>query len=215
MHEGTDASMIAGKLSKPGRAFDLSGGFRCGSLVGRTDCDRTVTAKPIVAERLVFPAAPKYDPLPFMDDKTGEMFDRPLDHGKEPSDIVEKVPIVHIRADPSNKIALLKKLADSGRLQPVPSSCKRGRHISGLFSVGKDLHRDRLILDARPSNLLEAPLTKWTASVGAGANFCDVLLSDEQVLLGSGQDLKDFFYQFRVSPQRVQRNILADPSVHC
>ena len=45
-----------------------------GWIVGRLHGKRIVTAKSIVASRTTMPAAPSFDPLPFMDEKTASVF---------------------------------------------------------------------------------------------------------------------------------------------
>ena len=83
------------------------------------------------------------------------------------------------------------------------------RYLSGLFAVPKDLQKDRLILDARPANCMEPTLCNYVKTM-AGANVLSQLeLADDEVLLLSGRDIRDYFYQFKVTEQRSRRNVLA------
>ena len=77
-----------------------------------------------------------------------------------------------------------------------------------MFAVVKDLSKDRLILDARPANLMEPQLNKWTKSLASPACFSTLELTDAMILHCSGQDLRDYFYQFVVSGVRTARNSL-------
>ena len=79
----------------------------------------------------------------------------------------------------------------------------------GLFIVLKNSRLDRLILDARPPNLLEQGKSFWCGSMGSINGLGDIRLNSNEALCCSGLDLKDFFYQFLVSDQRVLRNALA------
>ena len=104
---------------------------------------------------------------------------------------------------PANKLALLQKLASSGRLGVLDSSEAARGISSGLFSVTKDLERDRLILDRRGANVYELPLNRWTKLLASAEKVAGIYLPRECGLLCSGRDLKDFFYQFKVSRERM------------
>ena len=145
----------------------------------------------------------------FFDAPTAEVYLRPIDNAMDYDQFSGDVPMVKVNATTAERIALFCKLADTGRLKPIPSTQKRGRFVSGLFAVGKNEVKDRLILDARPPNLLEVPKGKWCSSMAAGSCLCDVVLQPGHSLFASGLDLTDYFYQFIISEQRVARNILA------
>ena len=121
------------------------------------------------------------------------------------------VPKVKVFADAHNKVELYKKLADSGRLLPIPEHWKRGDFCSGLFAVTKDLTRDRMVLDGRPANLLEEPQNLWCQSMAAPTALTNLWLRPGYQLLASGEDLRDFFYQFKVPFERAARNMLIEP----
>ena len=80
--------------------------------------------------------------------------------------------------------------------------------LSGLFCVPKDLSRDRLIMDSRPPNSAEIGLNRWTQCAASGFLLAGIELAPDQQLLCSGQDVKDFYYQFVVSRRRAARNAL-------
>lgn len=182
--------------------------LRAGRVVGRADRNPVVTAKPLIAKRLNFPPAPAFDPVPFFDPSTTERYVRPISRGYHPDEVSELPPLVQVRANSSEKVALYRKLADSGRLRPIDSSSFHHGYCSGLFAVVKDQHRDRMILDGRPANLLTKGRCKTMAS---GLALSHLLLEDDKILVCSGLDLKDFFYQFTVGQERCERNALASP----
>ncbi|CAE7735292.1 unnamed protein product, partial [Symbiodinium necroappetens] len=105
----------------------------------RGDHSSSMTAKPVIASRLEFGTAPKFDPAPYMD----------------------------------------------------------------------ALSLERMILDARGPNLLEAGLNRWTQSLGCAEAILQMRLAENEILVVSGADLKDYYYHYIISHQRLVRNSLA------
>ena len=168
-----------------------------------------VAAKPIKSSRIVFSGSPEFDPLPYMDEETCYAFDRPLDRA-EGHNPAGTPPAVSVHASRTERNLLFRKMAQTGRLKPIVDLASvRPSCFSGLFAVGKDLERDRLILDARPPNLAEPGLSKWTMCMASATCLSGLELGKSQLLAMSGRDIKDFFYQFKVSEQRCLRNVMA------
>ena len=188
-----------------------SSSLTAGAPIGKVSKVCVSPAKAIEPDRLEFPSPPAFDPLPFLDPQTAQVYERPLAVGKTWADIHERPPAVHIRATRQNKLDLLKKLCDSGRLKPVHRDNVRSSFLSGLFAAPKNLTRDRLILDARPANMADKALQKWCKSMASAAILSDIVLEDDEILIASGEDLRDFFYQFHVGEERARRNAFADP----
>ena len=206
MHDGLRG--YSGDRDEKPEAFE-DGWMRCGSLLHSIEALDTMTAKPIIASRLTFPEEPSFDPVKFFDAATAEVYLNPIDHALDHEAYEGEVPMVKVNAVLSERISLYKRLAATGRLKPIHSSGRRGKFVSGLFAVGKSEAKDRLILDARPPNLLETSRGKWCSSMAAGSCLGEVVLQPGFSLIASGLDLTDYFYQFRISEQRVARNILA------
>ena len=204
-----DTRYFGDRFGKPDD-FDDSW-MRCGSLVGKLEGANLSGAKPVIASRLEFPSAPSFDPVPFFDAETAELFMHPLDHAMHPEQYEGDVPVVSVHGSEREKVELYKKLAACGRLKAVDGSAARDPFVSGLFTVNKNSRLDRLILDARPPNLLEMPKSVWCGTMAHAGGLADLELGRDEVLCCSGLDLKDFFYQFQVSPQRTLRNVLAGP----
>ena len=182
---------------------NVSGDY--GYSIGNQHCESFVAAKAIEADRLVFGSPPSFDPLPYLDSKTAAMYQEPsLFHRKE----FGPMPNVTVRATVSNKLALYRKLASTGRLIAVSAAEVKDEVASGLFCVPKDLSRDRLIMDSRPPNSREIGLNTWTHCAASATNLAGIELGDEQRLLLSGQDVKDFYYQFIIGRSRARRNLL-------
>ena len=110
-------------------------------------------AKEIEAHRLKFGGRPQFNPMPFLDPETAEMYDKPLTNSTPPWDSTETPPKVQVRGSRSEILALLKALDETDGLGLFPEQMVRMEHRAGLFSLMKNLTTDRLILDSRPANI--------------------------------------------------------------
>lgn len=195
----------AATCSMPSRSADESEPRYSGAAVGKLQKKPFVTAKALEASRLQFGPAPAFDPLPYMDSKTAAMYVEPgLFHKADP----EPPPRVHVRASAEEKMRLYEKLACTGRLRLLRLDEVEELYASGLFAVVKDLERDRLIMDSRPANSRERGLNHWCGSLASASMLGQIMLENDEKLCMSGEDVKDFFYQFLVSPARAARNAL-------
>ena len=196
---------FGGNSCRPG-SFDDSW-LRCGKLVGRLQCGNVCNAKPIVSDRLTVPDEPRFDPLPHFDRRTAYRYEHPISGGRLPSE-VDLPPMVQIRASKEEKLRLLCKLAGAGMLKPIESDSFHQGFENGMFAVNKDAVRDRLVLDSRASNMLDRGQSVWSGGMASAMSLCSIYVDDDRVLLSSGEDLKDYFYQFRVNKERTSRNAL-------
>ena len=181
-----------------------SGGVECGVLPGSD----VVVAKKIESDRLDFRGRPDFSPSQFLDPKGRSIFERPLDHCCKPEEALDSPPAVRIHASQKELWKLLRKLDSSGRLGLVRESEVLQGYQAGLFSILKDGQKDRLIFDCRPMNTLEAPPRRWVASMASAANLLELELEDGFAWTVSGTDLREFYYSFSVSHQRLVRNVL-------
>ena len=167
-----------------------------------------VAAKEIRADRIVFEGVPEFDPVPFFDEETAYAYCKPLQRSKGAVPR-EAVPRVSVHARRSERNELFRRMARTGRLVMVERDKVDESRTSGLFAVPKDLSRDRLILDARPPNAYERPLNCYTKTMASAACLGALELEADERLLLSGRDIKDFFYQFKVGPERCLRNTMS------
>lgn len=181
-----------------------SGGVECGVLPGSD----VVVAKKIESDRLDFRGRPDFSPSQFLDPKGRSIFERPLDHCCKPEEALDSPPAVRIHASQKELWKLLRKLDSSGRLGLVRESEVLQGYQAGLFSILKDGQKDRLIFDCRPMNTLESPPRRWVASMASAANLLELELEDGFAWTVSGTDLREFYYSFSVSHQRLVRNVL-------
>ena len=166
-----------------------------------------VVAQPIHADRLHFVGSPCFNPVPYFDKVTAHAYEFPLDCERD--DVLEPPPKVSIHGSAVQRNLLFQKMAACGRLIPLAKHEVRDNLPCGLFAVPKDLDRDRLILDARPPNTVEKALNTWTQTMSSATCLSNIELDDDQCLIMSGRDIRDYFYQFTVSEQRCRRNFLA------
>ena len=131
---------------------DMDECFKFGKLLGELDFNAPTTAKPIQADRITFGGSPSFDPRELLDKQTLAMYDDPLSQAL-PVDESPSPPVVKVLASAEEKLKLFRKLAETGRLQIFRADEVFPAYAAGVFSVVKDLHRDRLILDARPCNI--------------------------------------------------------------
>ena len=176
-----------------------------GEVVGLVQAADHVAAKPIVASRIKFGDGPRFDPLPYLDSKTAAMYECPQSFFKPDPDVPPKVAV---RASHGEKMALFKRMASCGRLTAFSLDEVEPNYASGLFAVGKNLEFDRLIMDCRPANGREAGLNHWTAAMASSTVLSQIELSEQEDLHMSGEDVQDYFYQFRISRDRGVRNAL-------
>ena len=72
------------------------------------------------------------------------------------------------------------------------------------------LDADRLIVDGRPANLCVEADTRWLCMLASASNLLDLELLEGEELRMSGEDVKDYYHQFRVSDDRTMQYTLID-----
>lgn len=204
------AAILRSYLGRTRSGMQTSWGFRGspGEVVGVLDADSQHVAKSIEPERLKFWGTPTFDPVPFLDLHNKQTFQRPLDFAA-PADLDEfRPPRVRVRVDGKDKIALLEKLDAGERLALVPLRVVRQNFLNGVFAVPKDSERDRMVLDARPPNLLESNSDPWLGSLGSLSQLNHFFLEEDEEVRLWCEDLREFYHAFLISKQRTLRNAL-------
>ena len=165
-------------------------------------------AKEIESQRLQFRGVPSFDPTNLLDEETRSTYVDPVAAAISPEESCQDPPFVQVRGRRTEIMKLFRKLDQSNRLALFTEEQVRMQYRSGLFALMKDLEKDRLILDARPANQLEFGLTTWTSTMGSVVPLLSLQLLPEQVLACSGEDLRDYYYYFCISPARALRNAI-------
>ena len=206
--------VLSGTLSCEGKRRDLedmvaSGTGACYSGVMKVDDQRLSTALPVVADRVAIPEeAGQVDPRECLNSVRAQVVDR-LHELRKPEPLWgEEVQACH-RVPVQEETPLLRRLLAAKMITLLPESvlpCRQdGRMLlGGLFSVRKNEKEDRLIFDRRPENATMDRLD-W-ARLPAGACFCRLLLADNEILRGSGDDLRNYYYTLALPPDWVRFN---------
>lgn len=166
------------------------------------------TFKQVDPDRLAFVGTPSFDPRRYLDERGRKIFEEPIACRLPASQYQGGVPRLKVHCSSREKIRLFELLDSSGRLGIHRSWEVEEPFGSGLFSVVKDLKKDRLILDSRGANKLEAPAQRWIQSLACGEALVRLLVGKDEIVKASGNDLRDFYYLFQVSEERSLRNYL-------
>ena len=165
-------------------------------------------AKSIEPERLKFWGTPTFDPCPFLDPDNQMTFQKPLDFASPPDLDEFRPPRVRVRVEGRDRIALLEKLDSCKRLALFPLRRVRQGFLNGMFAVPKDSERDRMVLDARPPNLLEDNSDPWLGTLGSLSQLNHFFLEEHEEARLWCEDLREFYHAFLISEQRTLRNAL-------
>ncbi|OLP80262.1 hypothetical protein AK812_SmicGene39345 [Symbiodinium microadriaticum] len=162
-------------------------------------------AKDIEVGRLSLPTVPPlFDPSPFLDDRMRSIYLSPSSHAWSIDEASQPPPRVQFRCPgKQQKLDFLAALDASRRLILFPEGLYDSRTACGLFAIPKGLAEDRLIVDARPSNLCVPTDVRWLSTMGSAAALLRIELDEDQQLYLSGDDIKDFYHQFCVTPDRA------------
>ena len=160
------------------------------------------------SSRLTFVDRPSFDPVPYLDSESRAVYCDPIARAR-PLEEGEAVPRVAVRCSRAEALRLLHCLDKSGRLAFVDSSLVRERLRSGIFAIPKDLHRDRMVLDARPPNQVEPPADRWINSLASLTQLQHLFVGPTEKLELFVEDLREFYHAFEVGERRVLRNTLA------
>ena len=163
----------------------------------------------VEADRLKFSGWPSFNPAPLLDAETRQWYEDPLGCSIAPEDCEVDPPHVTVRGKRAEILKLLEALDKTGRLALFSPEQVRMSHRAGVFCLMKNLTTDRLIHDSRPANTLELPLNGYIQTMASVNPLLDLVLEPGEVVVSAGEDLKDFYYSFKVSPSRAARNALA------
>eukprot|EP00435_Cladocopium_sp_Y103_P042123 s672_g11.t1 len=183
-----------------------------GEVVGKLKMGAPVLAKSVDATRLSVPSQPpEFDPSVLFDFPHKEVYADPVARAIAPASAVGTPPKVRVHASRDQAFQFVKFLDERGLLTLAPAEKVRRSHLCGAFGLVKDLHKDRLILDARPANMLEDTLHTWTRTMGAIQALIQHEMQPNFNMYFSGTDLRDYYYCFRVTSRRAWRNAMRLP----
>ncbi|CAE7767227.1 Rraga [Symbiodinium sp. CCMP2592] len=179
----------------------------CGvNRVGKLASSLGTSFKKLDPDRISFIGEPSFDPAPYLDKIGREIFLDPLRHALLPWEFFGELPAVQVHIVDGKRDRFLDLLDASGRLALFRPEDVRLEFLSGVFAVGKDSSKDRMILDARRPNALEHPIGRWIRSLASGESLCRLILMPGERLVFSGNDVRDFYHLFKVPKNRSIRN---------
>ena len=165
-------------------------------------------AKEVECDRLSFKGVPSFNPAPFLESEARRMYEDPLADALPPEEALQAPPHVQVRGSYKEILKLCRKLDDSSRLALLDPALVRPGREAGLFSLMKSVTADRMILDSRPANELEVGLTEWTATMASTCPLLDLVIPAGYQAVAAGEDLRDYYYFFRVTGRRSLRNAI-------
>lgn len=166
-----------------------------------------VLAKEVDSNRLSFPKEkPEFNPTDLFDEPHKTVFLDPIKLARKPDVETFHPPKVQLRATHAKAVELLHFLDQHHRLRIAPEHKVRKEYCCGAFALVKDSAKDRLILDARPPNILEDTLTDWCSTLASVQALAQQELLPGFNMYFNGTDLRDYYYCFRVTSKRSYRN---------
>ncbi|CAE7243715.1 unnamed protein product [Symbiodinium sp. CCMP2456] len=161
-------------------------------------------AKDVEVSRVSLPRSrPAFDPAPFLDRDLRSLYLSPSLHSVPLEDAPAPPPRVTFRCSSKDaRMDLLTALDASGRLRLFRGDLHDHRTACGLFAIPKSTEADRLIVDARPVNLVMASDMTWLGTMGAATALLRFELEDSEQLYLSGDDIRDYYHQFLTTEDR-------------
>ena len=202
------AADLKGYLGKATSGLQTSWGHQGnpGSVVGQLSSQLEHVAKGLQPERLKFWKVPSFDAAPFLDEENRSRFLEPYSHMLSFDAGLPAPPRVRVRMAEKDKVRFLKLLDATDRLAFAAESEIKVGYENGAFAVPKDGARDRMVLDARPPNLLEEAERRWIKSLGSVSQLLHFFIPAGHKLVMHAEDLREFYHAFRISRQRELRN---------
>eukprot|EP00435_Cladocopium_sp_Y103_P025667 s2641_g6.t1 len=171
----------------------------------RADAGGTVTV-PLEASRVAFPdSLLGFDPLPFLNDDMSRAYHNPSSLlGHVESDAPRMMPPDVATTDTRRELrALGLRWDDASRLcLALPVEVDEADRCN-LFCVSKPDGELRQIIDRRPRNSREIPPPKNAPKMGHPSSFLNIVIPDGFDLLGSVDDLRNYYHEFKVSIERA------------
>ena len=165
-------------------------------------------AQEIEPDFLSFPATPGFDPKPLFDKEALHAYGRPDLCSSEQTP--DAPPYVRVNAPRKQRILLYAKLQKAWRLSaPRPQKFPK-RFRVGVFSVYKAFGKQRFIIDAKPPNLWEKALCRWTLLLGSIDTSLRFRIPMRYILAFFSDETADYYHNFIVSSQMSERNVFAD-----
>ena len=160
---------------------------------------------PTVASSVAFPEELQgFNPLPFLDEEFSRAYHDPscLLHGQYREQPRMMPPDAVSAATRSELLHLGWRWDQVDRLALALPSEIENQDRSGLFCISKPDGELRQIIDRRPRNSRELPPPQDGPKMGHPSSLLGIVIPHGFDLLGSVDDLKNFYHEFQVSHKR-------------
>ena len=178
----------------------------CDSVRGRTAKTTSVSAKPVIADRVKWSYPPSFDAQEFLNPVVRAAYNDPEVLRKPPSEWPPAHP-ARMHISKAEFLKLVDKWDALGACMLVDSSEVDWDEAVGIFCVPKDSQFDRLIINPKTINGRMDTITESTKELAPGCMLGLLHLEGDEVFRFQADDLSDFYYTFRVPEKRALRNI--------
>ena len=111
-----------------------------------------------------------------------------------------------MHCDRKELLALANKWDTLGSVSITPASVIDWDEAVGLFCVNKSASHDRLIVNPVVSNSRSHTVSQFAKCLAPGSLLTLLSLDPHEGFRYSADDLSDYYYSFKVSPQRALKN---------
>ena len=171
----------------------------------------TSPAKEVVADRIKWKLGPTFNPLPYLSDPIVKDAYLNPEVLRKPKQDWPPRPRARVRCKKSELLKLAEKWDSLGACQLIPVSEIGIDEAVGLFAVPKDPDYDRLIINPTVINSRMYTVNTFTKTIAPGHLIGMIRLLPDEDLRISSDDLREFYYTFRVSISRAARNAIGTP----
>ena len=172
----------------------------------KRNSDGTTLVQPTVAAKVAFPSTLQgFDPLPFLSEGSKLAYHKPssLLGWRDLKPVRMMPPDCMSVASRSELLALGRRWDEVNRLVLALPEEIDLQDRCNLFCISKPDGELRQIIDRRPRNAREMPPPSDGPKMGHPSSFLGIVIPDNCNLLGSMDDLRNFYHEFVVSLDRA------------
>ena len=157
------------------------------------------------ADRIKWRYPPSFDPAPYLSPALRHAYECPDSLRRPPSDW-PRVPPAKLHCSRSELLKLGRKWDGLGAARITPASDIDWSEAVGIFSVSKSATHDRLIINPTVCNSRTFPFSQYSKTLAPGCLLTLLSLEQGQGFRCCADDLSDYYYTYKVSPERAARN---------
>ena len=172
----------------------------------RTTIPNTGGALAVESDRVKWKCPPSFAASDYLEDPLLKAaYEEPEVLRKPPETWPPSKP-ARVRCSKAEFLKLARRWDSLGACSLIDADTKDFDEAVGLFCVPKDAELDRLIVNPQVINSRMHSLSSATKELAPGCLLIMLHLAPEDNFRFSADDLSDYYYTFRVSPDRARRN---------